>query len=973
MNSSPRVKLLTLCIGAALAQMASLPALADTAIGVDTVNGNASNPGYLFGPSQMDEDMSAVQRSPSGQMYSIPMVDKPEAAKGQLAGSIDIGVLQQSDSKPYAKRTEYSDQRNGVYFNNFNLSEESEGARYFTINGGGVGRKDQFYDYTTGKYGSWKVKTFYNETMHIFTDTWKSLYRGEGTGNLTTGLPMPTMVTAGSPTVGATPLVACTVAAPCWSYGGNTYANASSLAGINGTTGTMTAAGVIPVASGAGATGAVQSNMAAAIAAKLAATPYSELSLVRKKGGARGDIKLTDNVKAYVSYTLEKRVGARPFAMNDGNISTEIAEPIDYRTHDMLAGLTYSDELTQANLRASASIFRNNINTLNVQYALLGSAAPQGAIQHATFDLPPDNDAFNLKGELARSLPDLWKGRFTAAVSYGSNRQNDTLLSPISDAQNADLAAAGITSYALPANAPNLGYGTNPLLVSNWNTTNALSQKTANQRIDNKMVNLGLSLNPIEDLNVKGSYRFYDTANKGGYIAYNPLTGQFGRGPSTGNGTGAADLVIAPNGAGGCYTLPGYPLVPGCSSAVLANGSNIPVFAQARSTRQANYGISADYDLTRTSSLNGAIEREDFFRNFRERDKTWENKIKLGFVNRELWDMTLRISFENDTKRGSAYKYRTFEDLGTGLPGLDVTTQLANMNPTTGAGLLVNGSTYPTLNANLFSRYSYFFRKYDQADRNQNILNTRVNVMATEDMDVGVNLQVKRASYPDSFYGLKKDNQDSLGVDLNFQPSITSIITAFYNYQQGSKSMTMNSGVAGAASCTMANLAAYGYSACSDTTTGLNGVRPYTDTWTSNTTDHNDVVGLGLQEDLGFARLVVDYTYSRSNTHINYDFGATAFSAIAANNLAMAALAGSALPDMTTVQNTLALNLVRNIDKKTSVRAIYRFESMRIADWHYDGVMHNVMAAYDANTLLLDSGPMNYHVSTFGVMLNYKL
>lgn len=990
MKNSPRMKMLTLCIGAALAQMAGLPALADTAVGVDTVNGNAANPGYLAGPKPMDEDLSVVKRSPSGQMYSIPVADKPEEANGQVNGSVDIGLTHQSDSKPYAKRTEYSDQRNGLYINNLNLSQDSEGARYSNFNAGGVGRKDQFYDFTTGKYGSWKVKTFYNETMHVFTDTWKSLYSGEGTGNLATGLAMPTMVTSGAYTQGAAgysgATATCTPTAPCWKYNGVVYGNAVAQAAINGTTGTPNATtGVIAATTGAGATGAVQSNMAAAIAAKLAATPYSELSLVRKKGGVRGDITLTDNLKAYASYDLEKRVGARPFAMNDGNASTEIAEPIDYKTHDLLAGLAYSDELTQANLRTSASIFRNNISTMNVEYALLGSAAPQGAMQHATFALPPDNDAFNLKGEFARSLPDLWKGRFTAAASYGSNRQNAALLAPISDAQNVDLAAAGVTTFT----GANPGYAVNSLAVSNWNTTNALSQQTADQRMDNKMVSFGLSLKPIDDLSVKGSYRFYDTANKGGYIAYNPLTGQFGRGPSTGNGTGAADLVIAPSGTG-CYTLPGYPATP-CSAtipvtgvagtATLVNGSNVPVFSEARSTRQSNYGLTADYDLSRTSSLNGAFEREDFFRNFRERDKTWENKFKLGYVNRALGETTLRVSFENDTKRGSAYKYRTFEDLGTGLPGMDVATQVAIGSTgfvnsagvvTTAPGVVnVGGVIYPALNANLFSRYSTMFRKYDQADRDQNILNTRLNVMAMEDLDVGVNLQVKRVRYPDSFYGLEKDNQDSLGLDFNFQPSVSSIVSAFYNYQRGNKSQNMNSGVAGTA-CTVVGQV-FSAVTCADTSGGFTGARPYTDMWTSNTTDRNDVVGLGLQEDLGFARLGIDYTYTRSSTHISYDFGSTAFSATAANNLAMAALAGSALPDMTTVQNTLAVNLVKNIDKKTSVRATYRYESMRIADWHYDGVLHNVMAAFDGNTLLLDSGPMNYHVNTFGVFLNYKL
>lgn len=976
MNNSPRIKLLTLCIGAALAQMAGSVAMADTAVGADTVNGNVANPGYLAGPIQLDTDWANAKRSPSGQLYAIPKVEGEE--DGKFSGRVDVGYQHESDAKGYAKRKEYSDQRNGLYLNNMKLSGETGNLNYFTFNGGGMGRKDQFYDLTTGKYGDWKVRAFYNETLHVFTDTWKSFYSGEGTGNLTTGLAMPIMVTSGNPTVGN--IIACTPTAPCWSYGGAIYSNtvgtgtvavqqAAALAALRGTTGTPDPVTGVITAGTIAAPGA-QSNMAAAIAAKLAATDYSELSLVRKKGGVRGDINLTDNLKGYASYTLEKRVGARPFAMNDGNASTEIAEPIDYKTHDLMLGLTYHGESTQANVRLSSSMFRNNIDTLNVQYALLGAVTPQGAIQHATFDLAPNNDAYNIKGEFAHSMPELWKARFTAAASWGSNRQNDTLLAPISAAQSADLANAGVTNII----GANVGYAANSMLVSNWNTTDALSQKTAKQRIDNKLVELGLSLKPVDDLSVKTSYRFYETDNKGGYTAYNPLTGQFGRGPSTGNGTGAADLVIAPSGTGtGCYTPPGYPAVPGCSAATLANGANVAVFGQARSTRQYNYGVTADYDLNRTSSLNAAVEREDFHRDFRERAKTWENKIKLGYVNRALLDTTLRISFENDTKRGSEYRYRTFEDLGTGLPGLDPATQLAVLN---GTIIPPVGVTYPALNVNLFNRYSYFFRKYDQADRNQNILNTRVNVMAREDLDVGVMFQVKRVKYPNSFYGLTKDDQNSLGLDFNFQASTDRIITAFYNYQNGKKSMAMNSGNAAvgapASPCTAANIALYGYSVCSDTLNGAQGARPDSSIWTSDTTDRNDVLGLGLQEDLGFMHIGIDYTYARSSTHIAYNFGATAITA-GGNNANAAAIAGSALPDMTTVQNTITLHLLKQLDKKTSIRATYRHDGMKIKDWHYDGVITNVMAAYDANTLMLDSGPMNYHVNTVGVFLNYKM
>jgi hypothetical protein len=135
------------------------------------------------------------------------------------------------------------------------------------------------------------------------------------------------------------------------------------------------------------------------------------------------------------------------------------------------------------------------------------------------------------------------------------------------------------------------------------------------------------------------------------------------------------------------------------------------------------------------------------------------------------------------------------------------------------------------------------------------------------------------------------------------------------------------------------------------------------------------VLGVGLVEDLGFARLGIDYSYGKSTTHITYEnLGATALNAVAATQAAMLAISGNALPDMTTVQNTITVNLVKAIDKKTTVRAMYRFDGLHVADWHYDGVVHNAVAAYDnTNTLQLDSGALNYHLNTFGVFLNYKL
>ena len=44
------------------------------------------------------------------------------------------------------------------------------------------------------------------------------------------------------------------------------------------------------------------------------------------------------------------------------------------------------------------------------------------------FDLAPNNEHYNVKGEYARALPDFYRGNFTATVALGSMRQNDNLI-----------------------------------------------------------------------------------------------------------------------------------------------------------------------------------------------------------------------------------------------------------------------------------------------------------------------------------------------------------------------------------------------------------------------------------------------------------------------------------------------------------------------------------------------------------------
>jgi hypothetical protein len=1019
MATRPRLKTLAACIGVAIAQWGTGTAYADSAVGVDMANGNAMNPpGRSAMPRSLAEDgADTVLRSPTGQLYGLPSDVNGEVNKTaggwEYKGGIEVGVVGGDANTKDASFRKYKDLKNGASLNYFVVEgDKPDTASYASAFGGGTGQSDQFYGVQIGRYNDWKLKLFYNETLHVFSDNWKSLFSGEGTGNLTMAganykaVPITsaaqatqlgfTQTTNGNTNTGttaapvwSTALSTCTAAAPCWYYKPATgaaqlYSNGAALAGINGVTGNIPGVVGNGTATSNTVVNKAQGGQALAIANYLATVPDSELSLVRKKAGARYDVTLSDNWKGYASYSREQRTGARPFAMNEGNISTEIAEPINYLTHEFLAGLQYADKLTQANVRVMASVFKNNIDTLNVQYPLLNAITPNAAMGMATYDLYPDNSAYNVKGEFARSLPDFFKGRFNAAVSVGSSLQDDALQAPISPAQSAQLAATGVTTFGTAA--ANSGYAAGSALVSNWNTTAALSQQSAKQRIDTRLLDLGLSIRPSDDLSVKASYRNHNADNKGGYTAYNPLTGQFGRGPADGNG-GGLDLIVGlqpgatPGKAGSCYILPGFSanaLTGTCQfglAGAVANGSNVPVFAQARSTRQINYGVTADYDLTRTSSVNGAVEREEFNRTFRERDQTWENKVKIGYVNRALGDTTLRTSLETTSKRGSDYNYRTFADLGTGLPGLDPATQIA-MAGTLGYTAFSPVGGAVANNANLFNRYSYYFRKYDQADRDLNIFNARLNILASEDFDIGAVIQAKDVKYPDSFYGLESDKLNSLTLDLNYQPASGTNITAFYSYQRGTKFMSLNSGAALSPlvnTCTAANLSTYGYSACSDNVNGVGGTRPLSAAWSMNTEDNNNMFGIGFQTAVGSIKLGVDYTYMNSSTNVDYTFGSTAISGVAATQQAQALIAGSALPSMTYTQQTLNFNALIPLSKKLTLRLFDRLEIGQVKDWHYDGVLTGAMANYDSGTLLLDAGAQNYRANVIGIILQYKL
>ena len=361
-----------------------------------------------------------------------------------------------------------------------------------------------------------------------------------------------------------------------------------------------------------------QANMLLAISA----APDGDLELTRKKSRTRFDLTLPANWNAFASYTGERREGSRPFGAvfggGGGGGNVEIPESIDYNTQDVLAGLQFANALTSVSLQVAGSFFQNDIGAMAFQNPLFITTntiagVPATTFTQGQFDLYPSNDYYNLKAEFARKLPKFLKSRITGVVSLARSQQNDNLI------PSAIEPLTGGTINGVPT-------------ANVWNTTDSLSRLSADARIDTTLVDLGIILNPTRALAVKGNVRYYDTDNGTEFTACNPLTGQLGR--LLNNGSGGSfvtpNLTVGNNPVGTLNT--GYNGT-GCDYAatqalgLAPSAGDVPIRTAPYEYRQLNSVVLADYRINRTNSLEAAFEREDFRRQYRERDETWEDKF----------------------------------------------------------------------------------------------------------------------------------------------------------------------------------------------------------------------------------------------------------------------------------------------------------------------------------------------------------
>jgi hypothetical protein len=879
-------------------------AFADSALGPDTVFSNTLSPRGAVSSLNRDERGKSLmipdlERSPSGQLYNWPF-EPPEYIPfndSWLARfNAEVGALHKNHPVKSAKFNERRDWSNGLLLNNFNLGLENEAsARYLDVSGGGVARDDQYFHATYGRYNDYKVKAYFNEIAQPFGGDARTFFDGAGTGNL------------------------------------------SLKQGF----------GLAP--GGAGAANTAAAKQGDAINLRRALQDV-DVGLTRKKAGLEMESKLGSDSTLLMRYSQERREGTRPFggamgfvfgvteagggATNlPGGSVVETMEPIDYRTHDLLASMRWVKDDLQANLTYTGSFFRNNIDTLTWENPFSSANGP-GILKYGRSDLAPDNNFNNLKLDFAGSgLP--MRGQINGALSISRMTQDDALIAPVANSGNLVSPAISSSGSALANPTPFTSQGmasASPVLNANlWNTTDALSQKSANARIDTWLGQLGGSIQPSDDLTLRLKLRRYAEDNKTNYLAYNPLTGQYGYVALDGG------LWVNSKGYSGLYSdQTGTIASPSGNIDVVRSVFPIRYRNIPFEYRKDNYTFDSDYRLARRTTLTLGYEREEYNRAYRERDKTWEDRFRVAFNNRDISWATVRMSYEYGNRKGGDYNPDPYEPF--------IMTP-ANALPSTQGG---NSGNLMAIPPHTLAQ----LRKLDLADRKQHVVNARMNFLLRQDMDLMLSGKLVDNGN-DAAFGRSVERISSWNADWSWNVAPRAGAYAHYSFQR-SRQRQAN-----------INDAASGPYNLGNTDANAGGANyPLANAWSEAFKDDSHSLGFGAR--YGFGKITVDsnFTMTLSRVSIGYDFASAAGLA----NPALASSAGSGMPDSIYRQNVLETGLRYQVAKNMAWRLFHRYEKAKFSDWHYDGLQN----VYN-NISFLGAGPQNYSVNVIGVLFQYTL
>lgn len=652
-------------------------------------------------------------------------------------------------------------------------------------------------------------------------------------------------------------------------------------------------------------------NTPAQVAAVSAAQPERMLRVVRDKFGLGANYYFSRQWSGYLNASHEQRDGARPFGGalmfnfgpftgNNGGIY-EIPRPIKDSTVNFNAGVRYAGTAWRMELGYNGSFFRNGYNQYDYvapyrlnPFFLLPPGIPNAPPSGGSFAYEPENDHHRLFATFTRRFGE--RNEFSVTGSAGRMRQDDDLLPPAN--------CQGQLGIFLPIPGALID-------CANWNTTAALSQKTADLAIETRRLHGRLVIRPSDALTWRTQVDYNKQDYQGDYVAFNPLTQQWG--------------YIMVNGGFGAV-IPGEFGIfdPRINPSTLTRVRNLTL-----DKTTSEISTSLDWNLNRQHTLGASLGQLRTKRGNSEVETVTDNTLKLSWNYAVSDRFTLRSHYAYMNRSGSEYNYDPYEHTySSDLPGF----------VTPPGGLPAH-----TVDA---------MRKYHLSDRTQHKLNVMATFVLPHNMTLHASARADRNDY-DALIGRQGQDSSAYTLQWEWQPNTATAASAWLGRDSSELRLAnVNDDPSPTAVLTDHTLGGVTYQLANR--------------WWLWDEHRNNYAGVNLNTRFGRAKLDLAWNWMDAVGTTRYTYA----SPTALANPELAAGDPGRLPDMVTIINSLTVGLSFAITPSFGVRIFDTYERGRLSDWHYQNF--NATQVYDRR-VYTDGGPEDYSVNTVGLLLEFKL
>lgn len=790
----------------------------DSGVGVDLHFGNGLDPSGM-GSYGCDEDgptwlAGDRLRTPTGFLFGcIPdrqaFTPVDPQSGWQTLGTFQLGYLHVTGDEKNAQWRKFNDFDDGVAASmDLSLQRPADGS-YADLRASRVNEHDQFYRAVIGRAGKYRIQTFGRTQSNVTSGNARSIWEGVGSEHLTLKAPL------------------------------------------------------LPAGSTSAQTAAVS-----------AAQPEKILRVVRDKFGLGVNYFFNPRWTGYVNASHEQREGARPFGgpmmfnffpLNNSGGIYEIPRPIDDSTVNFNAGLRFSGNAWRMEFGYNGSFFRNAHSSYDYQVPIAltipviipipGASIPRPS---GEFAYEPENDHNRLFASFTRKFGA--GNEFSLNASAGRMRQNDDLLPPMNCQGRVGLLTPVIPAFITTVDC------------NNWNTTAALSQKTADLSIDTRRLNARLVIQPNDAITWRSSLDYNKQDYQGDYHAYNPLTGQWG--------------YLAINGGLGT-AIPGEFGIfdPVLFPSALTRVRNLTL---DKTTQELSTGL--DWRINQQHAVGATLTQLRTQRDNREVDTTRDNTLKLSWNFRNGDWLTLRTNYVYSDRSGSDYNYDPYEfTFSTELPGFVVPNE---------------GIAPHTVDA---------MRKYDLSNRTQHKVDLMGTFSLPHNMTLYASGRMERNDY-DAQIGRQGYDTQAYSLQWEWQPGTRTVASAWVGADRSKMRIANVNDVQ-----------------VPTTDHSLGGTTyPEANRWWMQDSQRNTYAGANLNTRAG--RVLFDFAWnwidSRGTTRYWYNSPGALATPPVAND-------PGRYPDMGTRINTLTVGMHFPITTGFGIRVFDTYERGDLSDWHY--------------------------------------